>query len=254
MKFKDFDTKMRTFEQSLDQHIIPEMYITARLDGRGFTKLTKEICDFEKPFDEKFRDLMEETVKHLMDCGFRIIYAYTQSDEISLLFKPGENTFNNKVRKLNSILAGEASGFFSVQLGQPACFDCRIIPLPNLNLVKDYFAWRQEDASRNCLSQWCYWTLRKNGFSQGKATSTLKHATIEQKKELLLNYDINYDNIPLWQKQGIGIYFYPYPRKGYNPLTKQEVTVFRKRLFTEYELSTGDKYKDFIENFIMFAK
>ena len=51
MKFDDFDAKMRKYEQSLDQIILPEMYIVARLDGRSFTRLTKEICQFEAPFD-----------------------------------------------------------------------------------------------------------------------------------------------------------------------------------------------------------
>ena len=74
---------MRRFEESLDQIILSELYLAVRLDGRNFTRLTKEICKFEAPFDEKFRDAMVETVKHLMDCGFRIVYGYTQSDEIS---------------------------------------------------------------------------------------------------------------------------------------------------------------------------
>ena len=77
---------MRRFEESLDQIILSELYLAVRLDGRNFTRLTKEICKIEAPFDEKFRDAMVETVKHLMDCGFRIVYGYTQSDEISLLF------------------------------------------------------------------------------------------------------------------------------------------------------------------------
>jgi tRNA(His) 5'-end guanylyltransferase len=61
-----------------------------------------------------------------MQCGFRVIYGYTQSDEISLLFHPEENSFGRKTRKLNSILAGEASAKFSLQLGDHGSFDCRI--------------------------------------------------------------------------------------------------------------------------------
>ncbi|MBO5033607.1 MAG: hypothetical protein J6D08_17290 [Lachnospiraceae bacterium] len=62
MKFDDFDTKMRVYEQSLDQYILPDMYIVVRLDGRSFTRLTKEICKFEAPFDIRFRDYMVDTV------------------------------------------------------------------------------------------------------------------------------------------------------------------------------------------------
>ena len=41
MNFDELDEKMRRFEQSLDQVILPEMYLVARLDGRNFTRLTK---------------------------------------------------------------------------------------------------------------------------------------------------------------------------------------------------------------------
>ncbi len=82
---------------------------------------------------------MVETVQHLMDCGFKIIYGYTQSDEISLLFDLNENTFQRKERKLNSVLAGEASAKFSLLLGDHGVFDCRICQLPARQLVVDYF-------------------------------------------------------------------------------------------------------------------
>lgn len=134
---------------------MPELYLAVRLDGRNFTRLTKEICKFEAPFDIRFRDAMIDTVKHLMQCGFRIVYGYTESDEISLLFHPDDNTFGRKVRKIKSVLAGEASACMSLKLGLPACFDSRVVPLPNLECVKDYFSWRQEDAHRNSLNAHC---------------------------------------------------------------------------------------------------
>ena len=58
MNFDELDKKMRIYEQSLDQVLLPEIYLVARLDGRGFTRLTKEICKFEAPFDIRFRDMM----------------------------------------------------------------------------------------------------------------------------------------------------------------------------------------------------
>ena len=84
--------------------------------GRGFTRLTKDVCQFEAPFDQRFRDLMVATTTHLMTCGFRVIYGYTQSDEISLLLHRDTEVFNRKLRKYDSILAGEASAKFSVLL------------------------------------------------------------------------------------------------------------------------------------------
>lgn len=133
------DKKMRAFELNMDQKVLPELYMVARLDGRGFTRLTKELLSLDKPFDVRFRDAMIQTVKHLMNSGFKIDYAYTESDEISLLFNKEENGFDRKTRKLVSILAGEASAMFTQAMGVLGVFDCRIIPLPNENLVVDYF-------------------------------------------------------------------------------------------------------------------
>ena len=86
MDFETLDKQMRRFEQSLDMTMLEGIYVVARLDGHGFTRLTKKEWDLEKPFDIRFRDAMIETMRHLMDCGFRMIYGYTQSDEMSLLF------------------------------------------------------------------------------------------------------------------------------------------------------------------------
>ena len=250
MNFDDFDKKMRVYEQSIDQYIVPGMYIVARLDGRGFTKLTHEICKFEAPFDIRFRDLMVKTTKYIMDCGFKIIYGYTESDEISLLLSPEDNAFSHKVRKINTILAGEASGYFSLKLGRPVCFDCRTIPLPNIELVKDYFLWRQTDASRNALNAWCYWTLRKEGKGKGEATSMTNGKTIAFKNELLFQKGINYNDVPAWQKRGVGIYYKQITVEGKNPLTGAAVLVKRNRLEENYELPMGNDYSLMLEQLL----
>ena len=254
MKFDDFDEKMRIYEQSLDQIIFPEIYMAARLDGRGFTKLTKEICKFEAPFDVRFRDIMLHTVEHLMECGFRIVYGFTESDEISLLFHADEDTFGRKVRKYNSVLAGEASSVFSMELGKTAVFDCRVIPLPNIERVRDYFLWRQEDAHRNSLNSYCYWTLRRDGKSVQEATSELSGKSVSYKNELLFSHGINYDELPSWQKRGIGLWREVYEKEGYNPLKQQREVATRMKVKIEYELPLGEKYADIVQELLLNAE
>lgn len=251
MNFDDLDKKMRIYEQSIDQRILPELYLVARLDGRSFSRLTKEICDFEAPFDLRFRDMMVNTVKSLMDCGFRVVYGFTESDEISLLFHPDENTFGRKVRKYNSILAGQASAAFSLQLGRVAAMDCRLIPLPTLELVQDYFLWRQEDAHRNALNAHCYWMLRKEGLSVTEATSQLEKKSTSYKNELLFSRGINFDKLPSWQKHGIGIIWADTEKKGFNPITQQEVTALRRGLAVNYELPLGKQYAEMVTSLLL---
>lgn len=251
MKFNDFDNHMRIYEESLDQLILPEMYIVTRLDGRSFTRLTKEICKFEAPFDVRFRDMMIETVKGLMtDSGFRLIYGYTESDEISLLFHPDDNTFGRKVRKINTTLAGEASALFSLALGRAASFDSRVVPLPNIELVADYFAWRQEDSHRNSLNAHCYWILRKEGMDKNAATNLLRSKDNAFKNELLFQNGINYNDLPSWQKRGVGLYFRTAQKEGFNPMTQKTVVFNRKELCTDFELQIGNEYRVFITNLI----
>lgn len=234
MRFDDLDKIMRTYEESLDQYIEPNRLIIARLDGRSFTRLTKEVCEFRKPFDEGFRDLMVGTVMHLMkEAGFNVVRGFTESDEISLLLAPDSTQFNRKVRKLNSILAGEASAYFSLQLGMPACFDCRIIPLPDQERVDDYFSWREEDANRNALNSWCYWTLREDGFNAADAQGHIKGKSIEEKKGLLRQYNIEYDTLPLWQRKGIHVRWVAVEKEGWNPILNTSVTTTRKELIAE---------------------
>lgn len=250
MIFDELDKKMRIYEQSLDQVIIPEMYLVARLDGRGFTRLTKEICQFEAPFDVRFKDMMVHTAKALMDCGFRVLYAYTESDEISLLFASDENTFGRKVRKYNSTLAGEASVAFSLKLGMKATFDCRMIPLPTIERVQDYFRWRQEDAHRNSLNSYCYWMLRKEGKSVHEATRELEGKSVSFKNELLFSRGINYDRLPSWQKRGVGLWKEKYEKEGYNPLTETTVSTIRNRIVICEELPQRDAYAEMISRFL----
>lgn len=251
MNFDELDKKMRIYEQSIDQCILPDMYLVARLDGRSFSRLTKEVCNFEAPFDVRFRDMMVNTVKQLMDCGFRVVYGFTESDEISLLFHREEATFGRKVRKFNSILAGQASAAFSLQLGQVIAMDCRLVPLPSIEKVKDYFLWRQEDAHRNALNAHCYWMLRKEGVGAQEATAQLDGKSISYKNELLFSRGINFDKLPAWQKRGIGVFWADVEKVGFNPITKQEVLTTRRELTVEYDLPLGQQYGDMVASFLV---
>ena len=250
MKFDELDSKMRVFETANDRSVLPSMFLVARIDGRNFTRLTKEVHNFEAPYDARFRDMMIETTGHLMNCGFKTIYGYTQSDEISLLFDPAITTFDRKVRKYNSILAGEASAKFSLLLQDLACFDCRISELPNVDLVVDYFRWRNEDAHRNALNAHCYWLLRKEGQTVQQATRALNKLSVADKNELLFQRGINFNNLPLWQRRGVGIHWESYEKTGTNPLTKETVSTTRRQLKTDLELPMRDEYGQFVRTFM----
>jgi tRNA(His) guanylyltransferase len=250
MKFDELDQKMRVFETAHDHCVLPGIFVVARLDGRNFTRLTKEVHNFKTPFDETFRDYMIETVKHLMNCGFKIIYGYTESDEISLLFHPEESSFSRKLRKLNSVLSGEASAKFSLLLGDHAVFDSRISQLTNINQIVDYFRWRNEDAFRNALNAHCYWKLRDDGYTPKKATKYLEGVSVADKNELLFKYGTNFNDLPDWEKRGIGLYWETYKKEGYNPKDNKKVVTERMKIKVDLNLPMKDDYSGFIKKLV----
>ena len=253
MKFDVFDKYMRKYEQSIDQTISADNYMIARLDGKGFSKLTKEQLELKKPFDEKFRNCLVEAVKFLFNSAFEIVYAYIESDEISLLFKANTTLYNRKVRKYNSILAAEMSVNFTQILGVKAIFDCRIVPLPSVQHVVDYFLWRQEDSHRNSIYAHCYYKLLETGMTSIDATNYLMNKHLDDKIKLLAKNGICINAIPEWEMYGYGIYNKEISKEGYNPIKQIKETAIRKELYADYNLPHGNNYKEFIMRLIEYC-
>lgn len=250
MKFDDLDRELRRYETAHDMIVPARVFMVARLDGRGFTRLTKETLDLEAPFDAGFHAMMVATTEHLMDCGFRVIYGYTESDEISLMLHPAETAFERKLRKFNSILAGEASAAFSVQLGRPAAFDCRISQLPTVATVVDYFRWRQEDSRRNSLSAYCYWRLREAGRDPRRASRELDGLSKGEKQALLRDLGTDFGKVPAWHRLGTGLTWERYEKQGIDPRTGQATVAERRRLKVDEELPEGKEYGSMITRLV----
>jgi len=223
MKFDDFDRMMRRHELSLDETVPSCEWIVLRLDGRGFTKLTKEALDFKRPFDKRFHAAMQRTCEHLLTSGAKISLCYTQSDEISLLLNTENVPFNGKTRKLNSVFAGEA-------VSSPTAFDCRTVPLAQTDDVVDYFRWRAEDANRNGLTAFCYWTLRDAGYEPSKADAEMRGLSKDQKLALLSSYEVEFAAQPEWMRVGSFLHWKTDAHVGVDPRTRAEMATTRQAL------------------------
>lgn len=250
MKFEQLDRRMRVYETAHDHCVLPGVHMVARIDGRSFSHLTRVAQRFDAPYDERFRDCMVQTLEHVMSCGFSALYGYTQSDEMSVLFRRDESTFGRKLRKYLSVLAGEASARFSMALGAPAAFDCRISQLPRDEDVVDYFQWRQEDAHRNALNGHCYWLLRRQGLDDDAATKRLDKVSVAERNELLFKHGINFNDLPAWQRRGIGMRWEDAPHEAIDPRTGAKVVSVRRRLKALFDLPMKDGYDDFVREIV----
>lgn len=249
-KPKDLEARMRRLEWFHGQRVLPGLWLVVRLDGRGFGRFTA--ARFEKPFDPRVRDLMCAVARALL-IDFNGLYAYTMSDEISLLWPPQWDLFGRVVEKIISISAGLASAAFTQACGEPAHFDSRIWLGVNVEAVIDYFRWRQADAARNALHSWCYWTLRKSGAGAGEAMRQLDHSTARVKRELLSQHGVIFDDVPAWQRRGVGIYWETYEKEGYDPVAQRTVRARRRRLTVNMELPMNEAYGALLRQILLAA-
>lgn len=176
-KNESLGDRMKAYEVCYDVRVPARTYVIIRLDGKGFSKYTKM---FEKPFDDKLSNVMDVATIEL--CKYlNPKFAYTQSDEISLVFTDIENIeseliFDGKVQKLCSISASKVTAAFNKTMLKilatfkynkdelfekitsgnfpeiDAVFDSRVFIIPDFREVSNYFIWRQQDCTRNSVS------------------------------------------------------------------------------------------------------
>ncbi len=242
-----FENKMRAMEYFHNLRLLPGAWVVIRLDGRGFSQFTES--KFDKPFDLKFHELMVQTTKAVLE-QLQGIYAYTESDEISILCPPQWNFFDRSLEKIVSISASIASSTFTHACHTVVNFDSRIWLGVDKSQVLDYFRWRQADATRCALNGWCYWTLRKAGKSVKQATTMLEGRSVAFKNELLFQHGINFNNLPTWQRRGVCLYWEEYQKEGYNPIQNETVVTTRRRIKVDEELPMKEAYADFINSVI----
>lgn len=199
----DFGDRMKAHENvEAQRRLNVSLPIYARIDGRGFSKFTR---DMERPYDIRMSRAMIETTRTLVDRTHARI-GYTQSDEISLVFLAEEGSdvlFGGRVQKLTSILAGMTTAAFTAQIlanpdfahyadRQPH-FDCRVFQLPSRTEAANAFLWRERDAVKNSVSM--------------TARSLFSHRALQNKgqremREMMFEKGVDHRDYPAFFQRG----------------------------------------------------
>jgi len=212
-----------------------------RIDGRKFSRLSHDF-KFEKPFDMNFAKFMVNTsIDFFKEFNPHFIYIF--SDEINILLS--NIPFGGRIEKLNSVFASFMAGSFTKSLlsnetsiQRPISFDSRIIPLSPAFVV-EYFKERQNEAWRNCINGYAYWTLRTE-YSKEETMHILKNKKSSDLHDILFERGINLAELPSWQRRGMGIYKKEVIIEGYNPVEKKKVRCKRKRIYVDSDLPIFD--------------
>lgn len=147
--------RMKSYEAVTRTVLLPHSYTVLRVDGRAFHSYLRSAA---KPFDFDFMADMGDVAGVLCRevCG--AVFAYGQSDEISVLLSDVEPQsqpwFGGVVQKMASVAAGIATATLITRRGNKGLphFDARVFTLPSVTEVANYFVWRQRDAVRNSVS------------------------------------------------------------------------------------------------------
>lgn len=225
---------MKEFEVYSSLRVPKNSKIIIRLDGRNFHQLA---CDLNlvKPYDDNFYEVISKVSRDLFE-EFSALFAYTFSDEISLLLD--NIPFGGRVEKINSVIASfTASSFvmhYDTEFRKPPAFDSRIIPINDDDILK-YFRWRQDESWRNCVNSHGISYL-KSKYSNAEANDKIKGMNLSDIHEFLFANGINLNDVETYKKRGIAVYRKNKKVVGFNKKENRNQASYRSYIFTDWEL------------------
>ncbi|WP_050767202.1 tRNA(His) guanylyltransferase Thg1 family protein [Pseudarthrobacter chlorophenolicus] len=191
-------TDMKNREKQYRTFLPAKSYAVIRVDGKGFSKYTRGL---QRPFDPKFTADMQATALYLCENIDGAQFAYTQSDEISVIISDlgSANTqawFGGQVQKIVSTSAALATAKFNrirPEIDALAFFDGRTHHLEGSAGVLEYLQWRQADAMKNSVGM-----LASHHFSHRELTGV----SVRRRKEMLAGRGILWEDLGQEVKQG----------------------------------------------------
>ena len=225
---------MKDYEVYSSLKVPKNSKVIMRLDGRAFHKLASDL-NLVKPYDKNFYRVMSQVCEDLFK-EFSPLFAYTFSDEISLLFDT--LPFDGRIEKLDSVIASFTSSSFvlhyNADFRKPPAFDSRVVPINDNDILK-YFKWRQDESWSNCVNSHGISYLKKK-YSNTDANDKIKGMKLNEIHELLFQNGINLNDIETYKKRGIGIYRKNKKVKGFNKKENKNQISYRSYVYTDWEL------------------
>lgn len=215
MKKDNLGDRMKGYETVSTMKLIKRMPVIIRLDGKAFHTWTRQLKNIDAglekdPFSIRMNQSMSDTAWRLVKGIQNAVFAYTQSDEISILLNDWKTLttdqwYGNGLQKMASVSASMATAYFNEQFYDDniasALFDARVFNLPKEEVV-NYFVWRQQDATRNSINM-----LGQFYFShkelQGKNVSEVQDMLMMSEGYVdgrPLN--VNWNDLDTWKKRG----------------------------------------------------
>lgn len=208
-----FGDRMKGYENVNRYYLTKRMPLIIRLDGVHFHTFTKGL---DEPYDNYFCQAMQYTMGSLVEQISGAKFAYTQSDEISILITDYDNLntepwFGKNLQKIVSVSSSLATYYFNKHLDsitrflppetpivkahqdKLAIFDARAFILPK-DEVCNYFLWRERDCIRN--------SIQSAGHAHFSHSSLMNLNCDQIQEKLFSEKGINWAHYPSFFKNG----------------------------------------------------
>lgn len=214
-------TKFKGYEKEAQVLLPKHSYVVVRMDGKNFSTYTKR---FAKPYDVNFMEAMDETTRQVCKNIPGVILAYTQSDEISIVFSDlssevAQQWLGGKIAKILSISAATTTGHFisTMGIGEDGAvpvFDSRCHTLSDPDEIQEYVRWRRFDAQKNSITM--------------AASALFPHSFLQQvssKERLALLEGTDYEKLPEGFYNGRVSYRETFEEPGFKVIKQDQETV-----------------------------
>lgn len=252
--------RQESYKSSYDPDIMRRLPIIINIDGRNFSKLTKNL---PKPYSPLLSKVMGDSMLYTITEVQGSVFGFTFGDEISIIIRNDQNFetepwLNNKIQQI----ASSASSIFTLAfykiasalelepnlLGDPI-FKTQVWAVPTLVEASNYLIYRQQECYKSALRLASIHEISKK-LGQKKAFDLIQGRSVDEKIDILLKYTgINFhEYYPSYFYNGIASYRAPIL------IENEEETLAKNKWIINSEIPYFLNNKNFLFNILINGK
>lgn len=252
--------RQEMYKSSHDYEIMRRLPIIIHIDGRNFSKLTKNLS---KPYSTHLSKVMADAMLYTITEIQGSVFGFAFADEVSIIVRNDQTIdtepwLNNKIQQIVS----SASSIFTLAfykiastldleselIGDPI-FKSYVWAVPSLHEASNYIIYRQQECYKSALRLAAIHEISKK-VGQKKAFDLIQGRSVEEKIDILEKYTgINFhEYYPSYFYNGIATYRTPMLIDG------ADETFTRNKWTINSEVPYLLNNKDFLFNILLNGK
>ena len=242
LKLKD---RIETYQNISDYKLLGRVPVIISVNGRSFDKTTSLI---DKPFCQKFSDIMANITLKLCSEIEGTIFSYQFNDEIVLITRNDQNVdtlpwYDNRIQKICSVASSVATFHFNsladnLDLIGEGMFTTQVFVVPNLAEAINTIIYKQQQNFHLSVQMACFYELIKK-YNKNSIKEMISGLSMDEKIDLLgQECGVDFNTYPIGFRRGLAAYKIP----------KVVGEIMKNKWFINDELPIFTKDPSFLSN------